>query len=563
MDNIYGQDEFERNSIVEIPEDLPERLGNTLYSWLGSLWRSIHEGDAMVRGVQQARGLVLAQMRVDALEALKLQDRRDAPVLHRELWHPVVIRLSERDSAQENLMSIGMDAVIGPQPEGSEYGEGTVLEMGRLAQKERFATYPLPGGIVQMPGVISDNVVNPSTTLRKGEDFWVRNDSIIFLKDKDPLAAGSSFEKYDIPSDDPDKPDAECVLWASDVLVDRNFIADHISYALGVDAPSTDIVKRAVNAAWSSVSSGLTPELVRTLMAAMLNIPVIQGEEETVVSISYDVGDDGATVVTTDAGEYRVSPKAALRRDVFVGATLVRGSLLDESLRIYPYLNGLSMDATDSSGDSSGNGDLAVTLPDAGFSVPLGQDIPSVVLPSDILRVRTSHGLYAMWAASEVKRSPDGNANHLYFDVGGTKEDVVAFWTDIWSKADAQGLAMKDIVGREGSSTSPAAFFLKNLVGANTLFVVVDDTQLDNPSMMRNPMFFGMLSSVVPSATRLFVVEHIGVADHADMDDVSDRASPAAALPRVVDTASCSGDAVVARFVRPPPAKKRARKEEE
>ena len=557
MENIYSQDEFERNSIVELPDGFAEDAGNTLYSWLGSIWRSIHKGDPMVRGLQMARGIRLAQMYIDILESAKMQDRNDMPVLHRELWRPISIRQSLRDTSQENMLELGMDAELGPQPPGSKYGEGTILKMGRLANFEGYVTYPIEDGIMGISGRIVDNIINPEAHLEYGKDFWLIGSSIIFSRDKDPLSKDSPFEKYDIPRAYGDSPaDTECVLWASDVLMDRDYVANHLSYAWGADAASRDVVKRILNAAWSSVASGLTPELVKTLMAAMLNIPVIQHAIETVESIETEKDESGreaAILVSTDMGRYRVSPKATLRRDVFPGAQLVRGSLLDESLRIYPYLNEAPVDM--------------------GYSIPMEQDIASVVMPSDILSARTEHGLYAMWGRSVIRESGDGNPNHLLFDVGGADGDVSAFWSEIWDQADKKGVDMASIIGEKGSIVSPAAFFLKNLVGANTIFVIVDDAQLDDPSMMHDPMFFGMLTSVVPSAIRLFVVEHHGVIDDKDLgQDTQEAAFLTAVLPKVADEMMCDpapgpydpsfGDRVSARLVRPSPPKVMGRKEE-
>lgn len=562
MDNVYGQESaLERNSIVELPEGYAENAGNTLYSWLGSLWRSLNRGDPMVRGLQKARGIRLAQLYLDLLEAARLQDRFGAPVFHRELWHPIVIRLSERDTAQENMLSVGMDAVVGPQPPGSLYGEGTVLEMGRKANYQDYVTYPIGKNIVGMSAQIVDNIINPQVAMLPG-DFEFRNNSIIFPKENDPLAPGSPFEKYDVPGADPDDPrvsDMETVLWASDVLMDKDYLAEHLSYPLGATAPSTDVVKRILNAAWSSIASGLTPELLRTFMAAMLNIPVIQSETETVVNI---VSAEDVQTVYTDKGVYRVSPKARLVEGLHSGSVMHRGDLLDESLRIYPFLNGKDPDGMDL------------------FSVPLRQDIPSVTVPSGLLRARTEYGVYAMWGESEVKRSkssPGTDENpHLYFDVGGTPEDVAAFWEDAWKRADAKGASMADIVGEEGTKVSPAEFFLKHFTGANTLFAVVDGSQLDDPSLMHDPMFFGMLSSVVPSAIRLFLVEHRPVVEDAmDLGSQQDDAVLYAALPGVVEDVferplpglagrgPSFGDHVEMRFVRPAPAKVRGKKEEE
>jgi len=574
MENIYNQSEFLRNSIVELPEGFSDKSGNTLYSWLGSLWRSIHLGDDMVRGLQKARGIRLAQLYLDILEAAKLQDRNGMPVFHRELWHPIVIRRSDRNKSQENMLNMGEGAEIGPQTSpDSIYGQGTVLQMGKLANYKDFVTYPIGDGIVSMSASIVDNIIKPTVVMRLDEgdgsgDFVFRNNSIIFRKDADPLAYGSPFEKYDVlglDPEDPDQSDVEAVLWASEVLVDKNYISDHLSYPLGASAPSSDVVKRILNAAWSSIASGLTPELFKTFLAAMLNIPVIQEEKETVISI--DDFEHG-TLVTTDRHSYTVSPKAKLVKGLHSGSVMKRGSLLDESLRVYPLLN--------------------VPDVDTGFSVPLKQDIPSVVMPKSLLHAKTEYGIYSMWGEVPVRRSKTSPGTedrpHLYFDVGGTESDKDAFWEDVWKRMDAAGVSMSDIfLGKGGKwsedkevKVSPAEFFLRNFVGANTLFVVVDASQLDDTSLLRNPMFFGMLTSVIPSAMRLFLVEHrpVGEYDKLNLDETNEDTFLSAALPTKVEHmygeslpgleggGASFGDMVQMRFIRPAPGKRRVRKEE-
>lgn len=568
--DIYGQNILERNSIVALPDGYADKLGDTLYSWLGSLWRTIHRGDDMVRGLQQARGMRLAQLYLNLLEAAQLQDRNGAPVFHRELWHPIVLRKSERNKSQENMLLMGSRAQIGPQWHQEPYGIGTVLEMGRMANYADYVTYPITKNIVGMATTIVDNIINPTVVMHydsgdgKG-DFKFRNNSIIFPKKLDPLASDSAFDKVDIPSmyPDPDDPstmvsDVEVVLWASNVLIDKNYLAEHLSYPLGANASSSAIVKRILNAAWSSVTSSLTPELLKTLLAAMMNIPVIQREKETVVNIETT---DEAQVVHTDAGTYYVSRKAHLIEGLHAGSVLHRGDLLDESVRIYSHLN------------------VDKHTP---FSVPVELDIPSVTLSSDILRPPTQFGIYAMWDEVEVKRSAvypsDGNDNHphLYFDVGGTEQDVEAFWRDVWKHAEQQNVSMERIIGPEGTRISPARFFLKHFIGANTIFVVVDEAQIDDLLLLHDPMFFGMLTTVVPSAVRLFVVEHkaVGSDDEMSLDGAKESSFIAAALPRVVEHGlvntvpglSVPGmsleDRVSMRFVRVAPTKIRVRKEE-
>lgn len=558
MENIYNQTESERNSIVELPSGFAEKSGNTLYSWLGSLWNRLHKGDRMIRGLQSARGIRLAQMYLNMLEAAKLKDRNGAPVFHKELWHPIVIRLSERDASQENMLRIGMDGVVGGQPAGSDYGEGTVFKIGKLANFEDFVTYPIGTPISGGALSIVDNIVNPTASLERDRDFFIRNGSIVFRKEDDPFSAGSKFDRYDIPAmiDDDGVPvsDMEAVLWASDVLVDKNYVANHLSYALGASAPSSDLAKRIVNAAWSAVCSGMTPGLARTIMAAMLNVPVVQHDQETVLDISQETDEDGnrtGTVVRTDLGEYKISPKAKIRSVVRSGSVMSKGDLLDESLRVYPFLNGVKVSEEDDSSDSSSSS--GTSEPRFGFSVPVELDIPSVTIPPSIIRARTEYGVYAMWGLSEVRSDAKGR---LFFDIGGQASDVRAFWEDVWKKADETGIDMESLIGPVGAKVSPAAFFLNNLVGANTLFVVVDLSQIDDPSMMRDPLFFDMLCAVVPSGIRLFVVEHVSAGDDvADMGDAVDGCKVSATLQVPADRTAQAEEFVSMRFFRPPPAK--------
>lgn len=560
MENIYGQTESDRNSIVSLPDGFASDAGDTLYSWLGSLWRGLHKGDDLVKGLQEVRGIRLAQLYINILEAAKLQDRFGAPVFHKELWHPIIVRRSLRNKSQENMLILEKDdeKVIGPQ-EDELYGKGTEFKIGRMANFASYVTYPINVKIAGGATTIVDNIINPTVVLKNGTNFEIRNDSIIFYAENDPLGDNSPFEKYDLPDIIDEEADVEAVLWASDVLIDKNYISDHISYALGANTSSTDVVKRILNAAWSSVTCGLTPELIKTLLAAMMNVPVIQNDEETVVDIETEFDSDGkefSKIVHTDKSSYRISLKAQIRSNVKVGSVLKRGDLLDETVRIYPFLNV----------DSAYNTEYQTAT--------LEEDVPTVVLSPSLIRAKTTYGVYAMWGESKVKQM-DNDPGHLYFDIGGTESDVNAFWKDIWDNAEQSGVSMKTILGEVGSSVSPAKFLLKNLVGANTLFVVIDKSQADDMSMVRSPMFFDMLSSVIPSGIRLFLIEHDNVEDKKTLGGCGETTFLAAALPEISDSVVMSdtmcaldrspsfAEDVSIRLIRPAPQKTKGRKEEE
>ena len=278
---------------------------------------------------------------------------------------------------------------------------------------------------------------------------------------------------------------------------------------------------------------------------------------ETVKWISVENDEDGnpvSRIVSTDRGSYRVSLKAKIRKDVVPGAVLVRGDLLDESIRIYPFTDRVSVVISDdSSSSSSSDGtemSVSATTP---YRIPIEEDIPSITIPPSMIRARTEYGLFAMWDVVDVKKD---TKERLYFDIGGKESDVQAFWEDVWERSEESGVGMESVIGKEGTKLSPAAFFLKNVVGANTLFVVVDRAQVDDASMMRDPMFFDMLSAVVPSAIRLFLVEHrsVGGDDLIDLGGLNETDKVSAALPNAVDVAEDRNELVHMRFFRLPPA---------
>ena len=188
--------------------------------------------------------------------------------------------------------------------------------------------------------------------------------------------------------------------------------------------------------------------------------------------------------------------------------------------------------------------------------------------------------MYTTWGRQVVKRSIGSPGSddfpHLYFDLGGTDSDRTAFWREAWTKAENDGKSMADLMGPEGSIISPARFFLDNFIGANTLYIVVDSGQIDDASLMRDPMFFGMLVSAVPSAVRMFLVERRPVnEDKMDLGDAQESTCLAAALqvereyvreeslPGLEGRGPSFGDCVQMRLLRSAPQKIRVRKEEE
>ena len=532
MTDVYNRGTFDRNAIQEPPKGYIDDASNNLFRFLGSFWKQIHTGLPFVKGVQDVRGIKMAQRYLDLLESLKLQDRKGLPVFHRELWKPLVIRYSQRNTAKENEVKVGQEMTIykeaRPQ-EGGKY-EGSVIRIGRLASKTGYVTYPIEGEIVEIVSGIANSVINPTVVHKIGtteNDVRYLNGTLVFPADKDPFLKGSGFDAYDtdevVEENGVKKADREIVLWASDVLIDKDFIAEHMSYALGATCPSTEIVKRILNTAWDAENCGLTPELLRSIIAAMLNIPVIQEAEETVRDI---IITETEKKVVTDAHTYTVFGKANLRSCVHLGAVLSRGEFLDESVKIYPFLDDLSEEK------------LANITEYADI---LRQDIPVVTLPKSILSTQTAHGLRVDWNPVEVLTAGEDKNGHqkLFFELGGPEDDVNAFWEDVWSRAEEANIDLEPFFAEykdPGSSSSssddtwmvrPADFFLRYLIGGNTLVITLDHTQIEDAELIRDAMYFNLLNAVVPSGIRLFFIEHVAPSEDSynfgtDTEDSAD-----------------------------------------
>lgn len=532
--DVYNRSTFEKNAIQGAPDGYAEKSSNDLLKFLGSFWKNVHEDPDFVKGIQDIRGITLAQRYLDLLECLKLQDRKGLPVFHRELWKPLIIRKSTRNKARENELRVGQDITLeeGPQPSGKY--PGSTLRLGELANRDDYVFYPVDAEIETVVSGIANRVLNPSVSWRIGdgpEDVRYIDGTLVFPKALDPFNPENGFEIYDLPvflkdeeGKDTDESDQETVVWASDVLIDRNYVSEHLSYALGADCVSTEQAKRIVNAAWDAMTSGLTPENLRTLVAAMLDIPVIRESEETVTKV-IDTADE--KTVVTDAHTYSVYPKAKLRESVKAGAVLRRGDLLDESAKIYPMLTDVSPEKL-----------RGLTE----YADILKSDIPVITLPKTVLRTSTAHGISVDWTPVEVLTAGLDKNDHekLYFELGGSEEDVQSFWKGVWDQAEKDNVDLREIfeAATEDDSASdtweiaPAAFFLRYLIGANTAIVTLDHAQLRDVSAIRNEMYFNMLLAVVPSGIRLFFIEHLAPAkDEMDFGtDTDDEAETAVAL---------------------------------
>lgn len=593
------------------------RNAELLTQWLGSFWSEVYEDPDFIADLQNARALRIAQLYLDLLENLKLEDRTNAPVFHRERWHPIIIRKSQRNIGSKGMFKLADDGtvVLGPQTH-EVYPDGTVVTLGgRRVNYRDMVVYPFDAGSEELKGTLSciaNNIADASVVLGNGTNFTILDGAIAIAEDQDPFtgvnadkwpkfeiaeetpagtkatgaikiivgspanhhtAEGTRFHTADgayfvttkdvtasmVPhgSDIQMRPgsvgywytvpavaeaygsesqipagtelipvaeqegvfwsaeaaepftggvygDTETVLWVCDALFDRNFIYTALGYAMRLPTGSSEVYKRVVNATWNITASGATPLLVRSLMAAICGVPTVREDGEVVESV---INDGGRMCVATDRNTYLLPSNARLRRNVRRGKALRRFDTLDRAIRVYA--------CTTEPEKIPAYSDFVDDFEE------LKADVPALDLPPAMFHTSVERGFSVAWAEEDVVCAGiDANGNPmLRFSLDGEPEDEDAFWHDTWLRYEKAGVSMETCLdgvehdtiftpGKVCARISPMLFFMRNLVGANTLIITVCTDTVADDAPLYDPKFFNVLRDAVPAYVRLYVIEH-------------------------------------------------------
>lgn len=492
------------------------RNAQTLFEWLGSFWSEVYTDPGFIQDLQGARALRVAQLYLDLLESLKLCDRSNAPVFHRERWHPVVLRRSlrnrgakgmvrltdEKTASGANLLQLGVQS-----PE--VYPENTVVEIGSdKASYRGMVVYPLDEASAGLKGVLTcacNDIAGATRVLGSGTGFAVLDGAIAIAAEEDPFEGEHRDEwpKFEVlPTVPGGEADEETVLWLCDAMFNRDYIYRHLGYVVALPGGSSELYKRIVNAAWNTVASGGTPLLLTSLVAAICGIPTVKEEGERVERILER--DGGDIQVVTDRNVYTYPAGTRLKGDIRPGKTLKRFDTLDQTVHIYTNLHQMA--------DYEADFDEFMT------------DVPTMDLPPALFRADVEGGFSVGWAEEDVLCAGFFDEREtrpkLRFPMGGSEEDDDAFWEDVWASYANSDASMADILenpperfeaGAVCGRISPMYFFMKNLVGANTIVMTVRTDTLAEDAPLYDPRFFATVRNCVPDYLRLYVIEHESV----------------------------------------------------
>jgi hypothetical protein len=468
--------------------------GDKLFQDLGRLWTRIYEDPEYIRRIQHSRALQGTQALLDVNELYAVTNRRDVPVYHRQRWYPVKLTEASRNTSG-SAFKFGMQPtpVFGEQTNPA-FPSGSVFDFGRGITFSGSATYPLPSTLVSAT-CVTDNIAHPSAIYIRDRDFTIVSGCLVLKAYADPFVDGSPFTVTG------EVGSREVTIWLCDASSNKDYVEDHIGYALGVATTSSPYAKAVVNSVWDTITSGATVGALQCALATVFGVPVILAASETVARV---VSTSGVLRVITDANVYTLPEHAEVHGAVVEGAVLERGAPLTTAVVVYPPM----LDPT-----STGTTHI---YPD------FRSRMPAVTLGPGFFSDALVHGVALNWdSVPIIFNGYDSNGNpRLWFPLQGTDEDVATFWAGVWSRCEAENVNLRacftglvdDIVvertGEVWGYVQPLDFMLRNLIGSNMVLVSVDANQLDVEARKRvSPAFLELVRNTLPAGVYLFMTE--------------------------------------------------------
>lgn len=408
-----------------------------LVAALGSFWARTYTAIDQVTSYVVSTAQQVNQTHRNVLEALAALSRYDVPLFHEEVLTPIVLRKSQRNSAQ-NTQAIfdETDAVFNG---AARFDAPTQTE---------FFYFPLPEKLVDV-GQLFNQITFPTASLVRNVDFAIaaNRGALVFLTD--PFE-NPAFVKRAVVTDG--APDEEITLWGFFGKFDYDYVFNQFAYAIGVQLKTSQGYKDLVNAIISGlIAGGLTAARLDDVLAAICGVPISAAVAETVETITYDAN---GVLVLTDKTVYRLPESAKLRvkegqqllagtqlvagidvLEFFIGSTYLNVPAQDDELVCFPPPPNVFSDfdwgiLTDESGVSLSlnTADDVCRADRAQLSaLTIGPEFLSACFYSELVFENKDVPLVVDTAR------PDGYT-YVTFKVGGFPEDVHAFFEEMQSR---------------------------------------------------------------------------------------------------------------------------------
>ncbi len=494
-----------------IPRSLHGETREAVKDALGTFWSSVFGDREFVDATVESKVRSLAQLHLDIMEALSLRNHSAMPTFHRERWHPMTVRLSERNTAAG--VAVGMpDAVVGPQRAyaapaySGRYLYDEVFVIGGNAEYSEVNTYPLSAfdgcPLVGVKACVCDSIQAPRHVLMPDRDFTVADGAFTVRKTEDPFDAGGY-----LVLDDGD--DRIAVMWLCDAEFDMDNVGDFLAYPLGFDVKSTDAARRILSAVWDVVVHGAAPRHLNTALGALFGIPVATADG--VVERVTEADQEGFVSVVTAEDVYRVEA-GRLAGSVLAGARLEAGDFLTDDMEVF---HGLSRDEVDGLVEDGALGPLYL---------PPGS-------------------VYGVKETVVVEDRESGMEAGGWFRLSERDSASSPFWTAVMGRTtqDERERLFGRLAG--GASTVNPLRALGYVSLANTVLVRTSRGLCDDPCASA---VFPWFARLIPAYASLLVLQTASAADGVTMADAVDYTTEIAGADYADAMAGASDDVAVA-----------------
>jgi hypothetical protein len=155
-----------------VPSDNPQPYSTTLSNVLGDYWTRLYADSELLSKISDGNGLAAAQTYLEFVETVLCLDRQNMPAYHREMFVPIVIRLSEVNTG--TALKIGQQPTvsIGPQDDG-DYRGGDIFKIGGNAALKDTLSYKINTNVPFDTGIdsLSNKLFSSESTLVSGRFY--------------------------------------------------------------------------------------------------------------------------------------------------------------------------------------------------------------------------------------------------------------------------------------------------------------------------------------------------------------------------------------------------------
>ncbi len=153
---------------------------------LNPYWTNTHRDQTFMKAWSEGNGFLCAQMNLNMLEFIATSLRKEDTIYHRELWYPVIITTTNRDTAPGTKVRVTDRYKIGAQ------GDHTIISIGGIRKEQDTVAYGIPD-IVEGMGItaITNDPLKQDVVLLPGLDYKLDKGTVRINRTSDPLESDS------------------------------------------------------------------------------------------------------------------------------------------------------------------------------------------------------------------------------------------------------------------------------------------------------------------------------------------------------------------------------------